>query len=440
MHRDWPLFALPLLMVAVLAVSVLVSASPRTIVWSRVYGGPTDADVWHGRLQVQQEHAGVSQPLAGMPIRLRWVSSRGETLRDVTTGHDGWLEFSLPRPQTREGEVPRLVVSGSEDAVLAEGHPDVSTERFVRAARRRGGNLAGHEEGQVKIRLRLTPPVLSVPFEAQLSVQPEVPATWDREQPVHVHLQAEGLDFDSKALTILPGETRTVTVMPRQHVVTLRAEAKGTQSADANKRDTNPPSSRFTPLPVVPGSMGLSESPDHWVVSSPTGKKEAWYALVGPWGRGVGGRVALQPSEGGLSHGRIDRTALPRRPNRYLLLSSSPDGRSPSTVGYPLDGQRATFDAWDAFVLDGGPPVRRAEARRIAKVRWVLGGYAALCGFATLILFVRRVRVADQDLKANLRRAGAGDQARESSAFPAAMAIFSLVFAFSLAVLWIVAR
>lgn len=430
MHRDWPLFALPLLMVAVLAVSVLVSASPRSIVWSRVYGGPTDAEVWHGRLQVQWEHAGVSQPSAGTSVHLRWVSSRGETSRTVTIGHDGWSEFSLPRPKTTEGEVPRLVVSGPEDVVLAEGRPDVSTERFARAARRRGGDLAGHEEGPLKIQLRLSPPVLSVPFEAQLSVHPELPEGGNPSAAVNIHLAAEGLDFDNKELTIQPGESRTITVSPRQHVVTLRADARGTE----------PPSSRFTPLPVVPGSMGLSEHADHWVVSSPTGKKEAWYALVGPWGRGVGGRIALEPSKDGLSHGRLDRATLPERSNRYLLLSSAPDGRSPSTVGYPLDGQRATFDAWDAFVLDGGPPARRAEARRLAKVRWVLGGYAALCGFATLILFVRRVRLADLELEANLRRAGAGDRARESSAFPAAMAIFSLVFAFSLAVLWIVAR
>lgn len=438
MHRDWPLFALPLMMVAVLGISVLVSATPRPIVWARVYGGPTDAETWHGRLQVRRERSDVSQPLSQAEVRLRWVSSRGETMRSFTTGPDGWTEFRLPRPRTRKDETLRLVVEyGAEHDVIAEGEPEVTTERFTQSARRRGGDLSGHAEGPTKIELRLSPPVLSVPFAAQLTLnlEPRAPPseTGAKKEPFEVELTAEGLDFESERLTMTPGERETLTIHPRQHVVTLKTRVRPPDG---------PPSSRFTPLPVIPGSMGLSEQDDHLLVSSPVGKPEAWYAVVGSWGRGPGGRIELDAGQRdeSTSRGRIPRSVLPDRPDRYLLLASTPDGRSPSTVGYPLDGQPTTFDAWDAFVIDSGPLARQAEARRLRKVRWVLGGYAALCGLATLILFVRRVRLADQELARNLRRAGAGTATRDRSPFPAAVAVFSLLFAFSLAVLWIVAR
>jgi hypothetical protein len=73
-------------------------------------------------------------------------------------------------------------------------------------------------------------------------------------------------------------------------------------------------------------------------------------------------------------------------------------------------------------------------------VRWTLGGYAALSSLCALVLFLAHVRRSDRLLSSRLREAGVESGAEERSLFPLASATLALFFAFSLGVLWIVAR
>jgi hypothetical protein len=96
----------------------------------------------------------------------------------------------------------------------------------------------------------------------------------------------------------------------------------------------------------------------------------------------------------------------PPEPDRWLVLSGDPDGRSPSTVGWPWGNQATTFDAIDAMLLDGSRFGAEREEARKSRVRWVVGGYCAVAALLTSVLFVRRVRSSDRELA--LRLAGAG--------------------------------
>jgi hypothetical protein len=128
------------------------------------------------------------------------------------------------------------------------------------------------------------------------------------------------------------------------------------------------------------------------------------------------------------------------RGQRYVVLSSSPDGRTPGLVGLPLDGQVETFDARDAFLYDGEAPARARARKEQKRIRAVLGAYAGLSGLVCLLLFAAHLRQAARTLDADLKRVGLSSAARDSGLGLPLLALFSLFFAFSLAVLWIVAR
>jgi NADH:ubiquinone oxidoreductase subunit 3 (subunit A) len=109
-------------------------------------------------------------------------------------------------------------------------------------------------------------------------------------------------------------------------------------------------------------------------------------------------------------------------------------------VGIPLDGQGATFDASDLLVLDSLPRKVRAARAKERRARFILGLYVFVAGLLTLGLFSFHLRRSEKTLSRELFEAGVTSRAKESSRLPLLFAIVSLFFAFSLAVLWIVAR
>src|SRR5690606_15949808 len=124
----------------------------------------------------------------------------------------------------------------------------------------------------------------------------------------------------------------------------------------------------------------------------------------------------------------------------YVVIAGSADGRSTSSVGYPLAEQGNTFDVFDGYLLDGAPQLRTLQQAKARRVRIALGAYIALSGLLTLGLFIFRVRRSDRRLQQGLDRVGAAKGTRSASAVPLVIAALSLFFAFSATVLWIVAR
>jgi hypothetical protein len=184
----------------------------------------------------------------------------------------------------------------------------------------------------------------------------------------------------------------------------------------------------------------MVQSADSLTILSPIQRARAYFAVVDARGRLGSGVVSLGPRPDGTSAGRLARGDLPAGTGRYLVLSSTPDGQSPALVGLPLDGQTDTFDARDLLLLDGRPAAHRAAQVRLGRVRWVLSAYAALGGALSLALFVWHIRRANERLRADLAEAGAPVDARDRSLFGPLSALCCLVFAFGLALTWILVR
>jgi hypothetical protein len=203
-------------------------------------------------------------------------------------------------------------------------------------------------------------------------------------------------------------------------------------------RDKEPLSFERT-LPVLPGSLSMKRTEAGILVKSPVEREAIWYTFVTKSRRLQGGRLALQ-LEDDVWQGRIEAERVPRVQGLYVVLSSEADGRSASTVGFPLDGQEQTYEVWDAYLIDGLPQVRAREVAQRTRFRLVLGAYAAVCGVLSMIIFWIQVRRSDVELATSLRRAGAAAATQNRNALPLLIAVLCLFFAFSATVLWIVAR
>ncbi len=285
------------------------------------------------------------------------------------------------------------------------------------------------KKGAVAATLSISQRVLAVPFagRGQILVESQgAPLAGAR-----VRLEGVGAELRGSASGTTDDEGRLwFEVVPQEHVASLRVTL-------------NHESLNWTfqqPLPVVPGAFGLRRQEDGFRVLAPVPRDEAWYTFVSEKGRHVGGRIDLGEDSEGFFSGTIARTEIPNQEGLFLVLASSADARSTSTVGYPLDGQDHTLDIWDAYLLDGGPAARGRVEKRRRKIRFTLGAYAGLSGLLTLILFVLHIRRADAELSRNLEGAGASASTREKSLLPLLVAAVGLFFAFSAGVLWIVAR
>ncbi len=422
------LLVLPILSVLVLALSVYLEAGDEPLRFARVYAGPL-TDSFAGRVEVIEERGGVQRPVGGDPIRLEVTTPDAGYVRGLTTGPDGWADFLAP---ITEGTARLdVVVRDGAGLPLVAGQASLGLARWLAAASRREPVparivVAGHA-----LSLRLTPPVLSVPFGGALSVGNP------GKNPVFVRVAADGLELSSSpAFEIAPGASQRVSLQARGYSasVTFHVAAAFLQ----NLEDAG--GAVEVGIPVVPGSLSLRAVSGGWEVLSPIERDDVYFAVAGPWGRGPGGRLSLGRRPDGTAVGYLAAAEIPARPDRYLVLSSAPDMRTPALVGLPLDGQRDTFDARDALLLDGGPRVRGAEVRRRSRVRWALGGYLAACGILCLILFGVHLGRAERKLAAELSQAGVSARAQDTSRLLPLLAVFSLFFAFSLAVLWIVAR
>lgn len=426
------LYVLPLLSVLVLGVSLFFGTDASTVRYAVVLGGPTDSGkTFRGRLQVVEETHGVGTPVVQEPLVLEAHQGVHVLERRVVTGASGWTEFELP---LRPSPVFELRVSDQMGRPLARGKPVLETGRWIQSARRRGGDLGEKKSGAVEAHVSFERGVFAVPFPGRgvLSLtQSDLPGEAKPLTGAQVRLAGNSalLRGAPSGATDAAGRF-SFEVAPQHHVSSLHvAVSKGELKWEFEQV-----------LPVVPGAFGLTEVNGGLVVKSPVPRDEAWFTFVTEMERLVGGQIQLSPDSQGFFSGEIPGVAIPKTEGLFVVLASSADGRSPSTVGYPLDGQQHTLDIWDGYLLDGGDAARsRSESRR-RKVRWTLAAYAGLSGLLTLLLLVLRVRKADQMLAERLQGVGATKETRESSLAPLMIAVIGLFFAFSAGVIWIVAR
>lgn len=421
------LYILPLLSVLVLGVSTFLGTDGGAVRSAMVLGGPTDSEQpFRGRLQVVEETHGVATPLAEELVVLRALQATRVLERRLVTDASGWAEFELP---LRASPPFDLVVLDRIGRPLVRGRPVLETKRWRRSARVRGGDLGVRESGVVRARVSIESGVLAVPFAGS-----GILSLTEGGEPVpgaELELRGVGaaLGAPSRGQTDAAGRF-AFEVAPEQHVSTLRVSVR---RADQKWEFEQV-------LPVVPGAYGLAQRKGGLVVRAPVPRDEVWFTFVTETERLSGGRLELREDGQGFFSAEIPASSVPRAKGLFVVLASSADGRSPSTVGYPLDGQGHTLDIWDGYLLDGSKAARsRAEAHR-RKVRWTLAAYAGLSGILTLLLFVLRVRRAGRILEERLQGVGATPATFEKSPVPLLIAVVGLFFAFSAGVLWIVAR
>lgn len=414
---------IPALGLLTVALALSLGGTSRPIVSAQVYGGPTDASgPWSGRIFVVRELDEEIVPWAGAPVEVVRSGGGVEDRVQGETGPEGWLDVTLPARANPSGFSIR-VMSLLDGSVLAEGSPEFPVERWATAPRR---GLSPAQERRA--RLRLPSGVLSVPFRSRLELEPlrclGAGAEWARLSGAK--FLWEGRPLERLELTD-PGP-REVQIEPREHVVSLDRGCLGEPDA---------PRVSLT-LPVVPGALHFEKRGEDLAILAPIQVPAIWYTFVTESARLAGGRLQLVAEADGTSAGLLPARLVPKEPDLYLVLSTSPDGRSPSTVGYPLVSQRRTFDAVDGHLIDGGPDAHQRETERRRRMVRALFGYVAALFALSLWLFRLVIRRSDDKLLADLRRgeAPAGLLSRPR-ARPSVVAGLTIALGLSLVLLWI---
>ncbi len=191
------LYFIPLLALGVCAVSLFWRKGEAEVRSAMLMGGPTDSAAgFRGRLRVVREIGGMTFPVQAETIRLVAEQGSHKSVRSLTTGPDGWADFDLSRmPEA----ALHLVVKDAAGNVLAEGVPELSTNRWLKSAKSRGGPLRVHREGALEARVRVGQGVLSVPFESRLSI--EVLRGGKPEVGARVRLEGQGATIEGSAMS-----------------------------------------------------------------------------------------------------------------------------------------------------------------------------------------------------------------------------------------------
>jgi hypothetical protein len=152
-------------------------------------------------------------------------------------------------------------------------------------------------------------------------------------------------------------------------------------------------------LPVTPGALHAALTGARLSVRSPIPRDQAFISVVDRERRLAGYSLELQPDGDGASAslelapellGRATREAL------FAVVSSEPDKRSPSAVGWPLQPGSAqpalTFDVADQLLVDGTDSVLQRERQGRLQRRQIAAALFALVGSLMLGAFAHEVR------------------------------------------------
>lgn len=421
------IYVIPVMAVAVIGGSLLVTSKSSELRFARVLGGPTDSSLgFSGRLQVLQGSRGTVAPEASTRVRISATQGSLESVREVVTDEEGWAEFSLSR---KVGEPLKLLVEAANGQELARGAPQLPKKRWAETARSRGGRMRRVEVDGLGGRISVPRGVFSVPFSDEVLVHVERGRRGVQGAKVRLAGDSAVVEGKNTCETDAAGVCR-FTVRPEHHTSIVIAHV----SMDETELKWE------QLLPIVPGALSISVGDKDITVRSPIERDHAWFTWLSKEGRQGGGRLALKKDGRGGAVGMLPRNDFSRLDGTYLLVSGDADGRSPATVGYPIQSTGQTMDALDGYLLDGAPVARARLARRATKLRWILGGYTGLSFLLTLVLFVGRIRRDNAELAQGLTRVGAKKGTQDERPLPLLIAALSLFFAFSAAVVWIVAR
>ncbi len=425
MMGRWPLLALPIVTVAVVALALLTAAAPRPFRAARIWGGPTDGPRLSLRVEVVDvvESGGevVERAVPGEKGAVLIHVGRFEAARPLALDAEGAAEVALDLPETSEPIVASVTQNGNH---IALGRIALERARWAKAARRRGGWIEGHVSGGHEVRVAPERGAFAVPFEEGLLV--EVSRAGNAVAGASLVVEATGG-------RVVPREARTdargharFSLTPDEHALGLNVVV-----SEGNAR-----SEASIGLPVVPGALRARLVGGALEVEAPVPREVAYYALVNETARLAGGRIAFAANGRGDFSARVPLPPLAAPPS-HAVVSSERDLRSAAAVGWPLgvppDGTPATtFDAVDALLLDGRSLGAARETARRARVRWATVAFCAVAVLLELALLFRHTRARDRELDEHLAREGIAGEQADKLAPARSLALFLAVAAVAL--------
>jgi hypothetical protein len=430
--------ALPVVAVAAVALAVLVLGRPLPAVGVRVRGGPTaGARSVSFRLEVAERLGDLEQSVPGRRVSIDALRGNGERIswRGMLDSEGAAVVSFGPRAVRDDGSVHMVARLGDEGPPIAEGSFALSVDAWSSRARRRGGWVERRFEDGITLRAAAERGVFAVPFAGGLWV--EARRNGNSLGPIDV--RGDGADLASPA-EVAPGRVRYL-VTPREHAVAVALSTRTTPRVELD-----------VALAVAPGALLAELSGNVLVVRSPVPRERAYVAVVTEQERIGGGTVHLSPDATGGARGELGDIPLPENTPLWAVVSSEPELRSGSLVGWPLrvapGGEPPkTFDVPDALLLDTMKEAVERELGRTRRIRLLaaLIAVSALAGTAAAV--AARARRAQTDLTAHLAGAGADEDATRrvaatggASAWLVVAAVLSVVLAALLFALFAVAR
>ena len=403
------LLALPAVAVCIVLWAVLTAGWARPVAVARVVGGPTRGTAtasW--LLSVEQVDQGQRQPSPEQPLRLEARAGAQHAVWTGRTDRSGHAEARLEFGQPLEQDPWLRIEATDTGAILAEGSSALTGENWRNGVRQRGGWLPGQQQGELWLRVAPAEGTLAVPFATELVIDvtsgPAVGAApgglvsgGQVAAGVPIALELTGAERTSDLTplkTAADGRLR-VGIRPLEHAVVLRAWALAPGSSEAR-------ASRgqwYGALPVTPGALHATLAGSRLSVLSPIPREHAFLSLVDREQRLAGYSLELSPdSDGGASASlelapellaRVTQTEV------FAVVSSAPDKRSASAVGWPLQPRvqpALTFDVTDQLLLDGSDAVLQRERQTRRERRELAAALLALVGSLMLGVFAYELR------------------------------------------------
>jgi len=401
------LLALPAVAVGIVLWAVLTAGWARPVDVARVAGGPTrGATTLSWLLSVEHLDEGQRQPSSERPIRLELQAGAVRAAWSGRTDRSGHAEARIELARALERDPWVRIEATDTGAILAEGAAALTQEDWRQGARQRGGWLPGQQHGELWLRVAPTEGTLAVPFSTELVIEVTSGAAlgsapgglMSGAQPaagIPIALELSGAERTSGAPLLETGADgrARVGIRPLEHAVVLRAWAPGATSAAPARGQW------YGALPVTPGALHVALAGSRLAVRSPIPRDHAFVSLVDRERRFAGYSLELSPdSDGGASASlELAPELLARAANEALfaVVSSEPDKRSASAVGWPLQPHTQpalTFDVADRLLLDGSDGVRERERHARLERRQLAAALLALVGSLMLGVFAHELR------------------------------------------------
>jgi hypothetical protein len=396
---------LPVLAVAVVAAVVLVIGRTHAVVGARLRGGPTEgARTLSYRLELVERHADVERPVPGRGVAVEARLPSGDTMRwHGTLDDEGAAAVAFSRRSAPvAGPVTFRVTTDGVRESTADGRIVVTRGTWAGGARRRGGWVEGPAVNGLLVRAAAGHGVFAVPFSDPLWIDASR-AGGRFEGKISCDCWPWRKKEDPKVVYPAPDPVlpARVAIAPLEHATSV--------SIVAHDRDGTTATLDVS-LAVVPGALHVTLEPGGLRVESPILRERAYVAIVTETERITGGTVLLQGTARGTAEGVLEVTLPPEGP-LWAVVSSEPDLRSASLVGWPIrydiDGDPPqTFDVADVLVMDSVGEKIQAELGRVRRVRLSSALFAGAAILLSALLVARRARLAQVALEAHLAEAG----------------------------------